>query len=102
MIAGARRSSQAVQQQSTVDDPDVAVGLRVVAEPPLGERIVLLRQQTRRAGAGDHLLEEFLRVRAPPGAQVGLDEPGAADVEAALTPGQPVIPAVAVDDRSAA
>ena len=36
------------------------------------------------------------------GAQVRLDQPGRADVEAALVPGQAVVPAVAVDDGAAA
>ena len=99
-----RRTSNApggLESQRAADQPEVAVGLRVVAEATLGERVVLLRQEPRRPRGLEHLLEELLRVAAPAGAQVGLHEPGRADVEPTLEPGQPVVPAIAIDDSAA-
>ena len=66
------------------DQPEVAVRLRVVAEPSLGERVVLLGQQPGRARRLEHLLEQLLGIAAPARAEIGLDQPSRADVEAAL------------------
>ena len=54
-----------------------------------------------RAGAVEHLVEQLLGVGPAAGAQVRLDQPGGAEVEAALDAGQAVVPAVPVDRRAA-
>ena len=82
--SAAYASGAAVEHQRAADQAEVAVRLRVVAEATLGERVVLLGEQPRRARRLEHLLEELLRVAAPAGAQVRLDQPRRADVEAAL------------------
>src|SRR5262249_15653938 len=74
------------EQQRAVDQAEVAVRLRVVAQSPFGERVVLLGQQAGRAGAADHLVEQVRGVGPTAGAQVRLDQPRAADVEPAFAP----------------
>ena len=91
--------SQPGEHGRAADQAEVAVRLRVVAEAAFGERVVLLGEQPGRPGRLEHLLEQLLGVAAPAGAQVRLDQPRRADVEAALGAGQPVVPPVAVDDR---
>ena len=80
----------------------MAVRLRMVAEASLRLRVVLLGQQPGRPRAVQHLREQLLGVGPAPGAQVGLDQPGRADVESAFASGQAVVPLVAVDGRAAA
>ena len=58
----ARCVGRAVQQQGTPDQPQMAVRLRMVAQPALGLRVILLGQQTGRAGAVQHLVEQLLGV----------------------------------------
>src|SRR5262245_65759056 len=84
------------QQGGAADQAQVTVGLGMVAQAALGLRVELLGQESRRAGAVEHLLEQLLGVGPAAGAQVGLDHPRRADVEAALAPGQAVVPPVAV------
>ena len=80
-------SSAAGKHVCAVDQTEVAVGLRVVPESALGERVVLLGQEAGRSRRFEHLLEELLGVATPVGAEVGLDQPRRANVEAALDPG---------------
>src|SRR5262249_17266182 len=98
----AERRGSVAQQQRAADQAEVAVRLRMVAQTAFGLRVVLLRQQPGRPSAVEHLLEQLLGVRAPSGAQVRLDHPRRTEVEAALAAGQPVVPLVPIDGRSAA
>ena len=66
----------------------------MVAQRPLRDRVVLLREQSRWARHVHELLEELLGLGAPPGQQVRLDQPRGAEVESALVAGQAVVPAV--------
>src|SRR5690348_3869796 len=89
--------SRLVELQRAPDQPEVAVRLRMVAQPTLGQRLVLLRQQPGGSGALEHLPEELLGVGPATGPQVRLDQPRRTQVEAALGTGQAVVPAVPVD-----
>ena len=74
----------------------------MVAERPLGHRVVLLRQQAGRSRGGDEAIEQRLGLRPLVGQQVGLDQPRRAQVEAAFGARQPVVTAVAVNRCTAA
>ena len=74
----------------------------MVAQGALRQRVVLLRQQPRRAGQLEQLGEQLLGVARGGRAQVRLDQPRRADVEAALDAGQAVVVAVAEDRRARA
>src|SRR5207248_11368065 len=84
------------QQVGAADETDVRIRLWVVAQRAFRDRIVLLRQKAGRTGRVDDLGEQLFGLVAPPGEQIRLDQPGRADVEAALTAGQAVVAAVTV------
>src|SRR6266508_2508188 len=96
------RRWRGAEHDRAADQADVAVGLRMVAEAARGVRVVLLGQQTGRAGAVEHLIEQLLGLGTPAGAQVRLDEPRRADVEAALEARDPVVEQVPVDRTAVA
>ena len=87
--------------EGAADDPEVAVRLGVVPEPTLGVHLVLLREQAGRTGQLEQPSEQRLGVLTAADHQVGLDEPGRADVHAALDAGQAVVVQVAEDRRTA-
>src|SRR6266542_558855 len=96
------RRWRGAEHDRAADQADVAVGLRMVAEAARGVRVVLLGQQPGRAGAVEHLLEQLLGLGTPAGAQVRLDEPRRADVEAAIEARDPVVEQVPVDRTAVA
>ncbi|SHY39422.1 Uncharacterised protein [Mycobacteroides abscessus subsp. abscessus] len=59
----------------------------MVTQRALGHRVVLLRQQTRGAGGLDQLIEEQLGLRSCPDEQIGLNQPGRAQMESAFASG---------------
>lgn len=83
----AARPLRSGQQGGAAQQPDMAVGLGVVTQRALGHRVVLLRQQTGGAGGLDQLIEEQLGLRSRTDEQIGLDQPGRAQMESAFASG---------------
>lgn len=74
----------------------MAVRLGVVAQRAFRDGVVLLREQSGRTRCRDQLIEQCLCLQALSDQQVGLDEPGGAEVEPTFDAGQTVVVMVSV------
>lgn len=86
------------ERERCVDQPDVAEGLREVAELLPGFRVDLFGKEAEVVPALEESGEALVRLVEPTEVGEGLDEPERADDERALAAGQAVGAEIAVDE----
>jgi hypothetical protein len=79
-----------VQTERGVDQPDVAIGLREVAEHSAGDGIELLGQQSDVVAAREQTLKQPSRIFVSILQKIVVDQPKAASQESALAGGKPI------------